>query len=628
LNILIFLVENKIYHIKGWQLKTIKTTVGQKAAICIGAIFVLLMGVLLLTCQTIIMRGFEKLETQAAELNITRLHKSLEREFENLETIDGDWAPWDDSRDFVLGKNPAFPTSNLTQDSIKNLKIDFMIFFDKQCKIYNSSFIDSNGLLTSKLPEDLKVRILSEKELFDINDPAKAKSGLLIFSGGAVLVAAQPISNSAVTLPINGTLIIGRFLNEPLLDKLRKQTCLDFKIIDTFKDLFKLSRTKNYIEIVNKKTLSGYTNLYELCSERNIVFKMDMLRDISEYGKHTIAYFVSISAAGGLLVMAILLYVLRVIVLKPLNKLTSNFEEIDRNHNISTKLYTERDDEIGSLARSFDALMNHLKQRIVELDEKQSTTNCLNTELMKTTEKLQEANSELKSFVYVASHDLREPLRKITVFAEMLKNALNSKIEGSDLENLHYMIDGAERMKKMVDGLLVYSRVSTQPHPLQKVDLNEILNQICKFELAVLIEEKNVILNIPKRLPWIIGDASQIIQLLQNLIANGIKYQKQGNRPEITITSKPAPDGMVKIEVTDNGIGIKPEFHTAIFTMFKRLHTREYEGTGIGLSVCKKIIERHNGKIGIESQPDKGSTFWFTIAEVPAEAAVKVAKNN
>lgn len=242
-----------------------------------------------------------------------------------------------------------------------------------------------------------------------------------------------------------------------------------------------------------------------------------------------------------------------------------------------------------------------------------------NEQLATAINKLEDTNTELKNFVYIASHDLREPLRKITAFGAMLEKSLKGKLAQDDAENLMYMIDGAQRMTKMIEGLLVYSRVSTQAQPSQNVNLNEIVMQLQQFELSVLIEEKKVTID-AQSLPWVEADLAQLRQLMQNLIANGIKYQKKGNTPHITITSKPAPDGMVRIEITDNGIGIKPEFQGAIFTMFKRLHSREeYEGTGIGLAVCKKIVERHGGKIGVESQPDKGSTFWFTM---------QVAKSN
>ncbi|MGA2914941.1 MAG: ATP-binding protein [Sedimentisphaerales bacterium] len=250
----------------------------------------------------------------------------------------------------------------------------------------------------------------------------------------------------------------------------------------------------------------------------------------------------------------------------------------------------------------------------------------LNRDLENTVAELEETNKEMKNFVYIASHDLREPLRKITAFGAMLGSSLKGKLAGDDAENLKFMIDGAQRMTKMIEGLLVYSRVSTQAHPSQGVDLNEIVTQLQQLELAVLIEEKQVTIE-SQSLPCVEADPAQIRQLMQNLIANGVKYQKKGNIPRIIITSKPASDGMVRIEVTDNGIGIKPEFQGAIFTMFKRLHSRdEYEGTGIGLAVCKKIVERHGGKIGVESQPDKGSTFWFTMP-IAEKSAVAAAEN-
>lgn len=237
------------------------------------------------------------------------------------------------------------------------------------------------------------------------------------------------------------------------------------------------------------------------------------------------------------------------------------------------------------------------------------------TERKEAEQKLKNINQELKHFVYIASHDLREPLRKITSFGSLLKQSLAEKIsDDDDKENLDFMIDGASRMTKMVEGLLTYSRVSTKQQSSEAIDVNEIINQLRELELAILLEEKHVTVNIPQALPPVEIDPVQIRQLFQNLIANGIKYQKPDVAPIITITSKSAADGMVRIEVTDNGIGIKPEYQQAVFSMFKRLHSRtEYEGTGIGLTVCKKIVEQYNGDIGVESKYGEGSTFWFTL---------------
>jgi PAS domain S-box-containing protein len=245
----------------------------------------------------------------------------------------------------------------------------------------------------------------------------------------------------------------------------------------------------------------------------------------------------------------------------------------------------------------------------------------INGELERAVRKLEETNQEMKNFVYIASHDLREPLRKISAFGTMLKKSLTNKIGSDDAENLGFMVDGAARMSKMIEGLLVYSRVGTKAHSSEKVDLNDIVKQLSQLELSVLLEEKHTILEVPQSLPAVEVDPVQIRQLMQNLVANGMKYQAKENKPHITITSEPAAKGMVRVNITDNGIGIAPEFQQAIFIMFKRLHSRsEYEGTGIGLAVCKKIVERHGGQIGVESQPGKGSTFWFTVPAAKVDA--------
>ena len=252
------------------------------------------------------------------------------------------------------------------------------------------------------------------------------------------------------------------------------------------------------------------------------------------------------------------------------------------------------------------------------------TLEALNSDLSRTAQKLQAANHELKDFVYIASHDLREPLRKISSFGMLLKDSLEGKLESDDQENIDFMIDGASRMNHMIEGLLMYSRLGKNEIPTEQIDLNETIEQLKQLELAEMLEESGGTVEVPQPLPKIQGLPVQIRQLLQNFIANGIKYRAEGIKPRIAVKAQDLGEGQVRIEVQDNGIGIDEKFRDDVFKMFRRLHSRqEYEGTGIGLAICKRIIERHNGRIGVESTPGQGATFWFILSR--ASETVEVA---
>jgi chemotaxis family two-component system sensor kinase Cph1 len=251
--------------------------------------------------------------------------------------------------------------------------------------------------------------------------------------------------------------------------------------------------------------------------------------------------------------------------------------------NMKDPIPLEGGDELTDLAFSFNEMtkklqgtttsMDNLNREIIQRKKAEEAMKKLNQDLENTVDKLGEANNNLKAFVYIASHDLREPLRKITSFGAILKKSLENKLSEDDTENLNFMVDGAERMTQMIEGLLSYSRVSTKGQPAEVIDLNKLIKQLIELELAVLIDEKNVKLEIPQELPFVKADPVQLRQLIQNLIANGIKYQPKDNTPQITITAEADQNNMVRINISDNGIGISPEHHQNVFAMFKRLHT-------------------------------------------------------
>lgn len=236
----------------------------------------------------------------------------------------------------------------------------------------------------------------------------------------------------------------------------------------------------------------------------------------------------------------------------------------------------------------------------------------LNEDLKKRAEELAQSNAELERFAYIASHDLQEPLRMVSSFLQLLQKRYQTQLDEKAGQYIHYAVDGAERMKALILDLLEYSRVGTGKETFGLVDTGEVMESVGDiFREKIIAARARVDIG---SLPVVHGDKVQLTQLLQNLVGNALKYHSE-EPPVIRIHAHEEPECW-QFSVSDNGIGIDPLFFGKIFIIFQRLHNKsQYSGTGIGLAICKKIVERHGGRIWVESAPEKGSTFFFTITK-------------
>ena len=227
---------------------------------------------------------------------------------------------------------------------------------------------------------------------------------------------------------------------------------------------------------------------------------------------------------------------------------------------------------------------------------------------------LEASNRELKDLIYMTSHDFREPLRKIASFGAILKESLEGRIGQEDKENLDFMIDGAERMNQMIEDLLVYSRINTKTIVIEKVNVNEIIKKLEQLDLSKPLEDTDTHIEIPEPLPHIKADPVLVRQLLRNLIIHAIKHRKEDASQPIVIRSARTNNDEVQITCEMHGLSIEAKNNEDLFKMTLHSHSRqEYEEADSGLAVCKKIVERHGGRIGFTSDAGTGPILWFTM---------------
>jgi light-regulated signal transduction histidine kinase (bacteriophytochrome) len=312
---------------------------------------------------------------------------------------------------------------------------------------------------------------------------------------------------------------------------------------------------------------------------------------------------------------------MRTAVTRPLAALAAACRRITEG-NFSERIVPQGPKDIRAIAVDVE----NMRQRIVyDLTSAQSAREALAEQ----TVDLQRSNAELEQFAYVASHDLQEPLRKVTAFCQLIEKRYGDKLDERGVEYIAFAVDGAKRMQVLINDLLTFSRVGRLNSAESEVGLDATLDDALG-NLTVAVEESGAEIVRPHQpLPRVVGDPTLLVMLWQNLIGNAMKFRREDHPPRIVIEYEPdSDDSQWLITMSDNGIGIAPEFIDKVFIIFQRLHGRDaYGGTGIGLALCKKIVEHHGGTIWIDTSYTEGTRFRFTLPMLKPVAPTAVRED-
>lgn len=358
----------------------------------------------------------------------------------------------------------------------------------------------------------------------------------------------------------------------------------------------------------------------ELAAERGAdqanLNRLDRIRDLT---------FTAMLAAF-LLTVCLIVGLVQVAVFRPLTRLRLEAEAV-REGNFDAPLTARGPQDTRALGDALSAMRDRLTAAITAAESQRTILHEQKETLDKQAADLRRSNEELEQFAYVASHDLQEPLRKVASFCQLIERRYGDLLDERGKQYIDYAVDGAKRMQVLINDLLTFSRVGRFNERRERIDLQAAVGDALDG-LQYAIDESGAVIRVDGPLPAVTGDPTLVRMLLQNLVGNSIKFRRPGREPEIDISWEPDREqpGFVRLSVADQGIGIPAEFAEKVFVIFQRLHNREaYAGTGIGLALCKKIVEYHGGRIMLDPERAEGTRIVFTLPAAEAEHATDAA---
>lgn len=585
----------------------------QKTLYLVGGTLMVLLLLIALIVTRQSLRGFEKLEQQALIRDMERITNTLSDEYGELVINALAWANWNETIAFVQGSQPDYAETYSMDTTIpQSMGVQFTLFADQQGNIaYTKEYTE----LEARQPTP---ELLSVFESYRTRSPENVDevTGMIELPSGLALFAAVPIRDNEGQGPAQGSVVVAKSISEAYLAKLAEQTRLSPTVYfkheanlpaDVAAAISHLEQNDvpALVKSLGPEAAAAYALLHDVNGEYIGTVKIEEPRTIYQQGMQQLRLLLVSLFVVGVVFIAFIFALLELTILSRLSRLSQHVREITENGHTSTRLEVSGKDELGMLATDLNGMLHVIEERTQALEDSKQELERSNLELSR-------SNQELERFAYVASHDLQEPLRKVQTFSDRLTSKYATKFDDDGKLYLSRMQESLGRMRGLIQDLLTYSRVQISKKDWATVDLNEVVKEVIS-DLEVRLEQSGGRV-VVESLPTIRANPLQMRQVFQNLISNALKFSKPDLKPVVKVSVQQTGDTQ-EIVVADNGIGFEQQYASRIFEVFQRLHTRgNYDGTGIGLAIVKKILEQHGGEIRAESEPGQGATFFLKLS--------------
>ena len=590
-----------------------------KTHLIFGIVLITLATLAIASVRVIILGRFRTIEADIAANGAESAADLIKKEIDSISLMNTDWATWDETYEYAANPDEGYIVRNFDPISLSNIDAEIVSIFDSKRTPLADSGADPWNRRTAPVPQGWKEAIESHPAFFTPRDYSTAVSGLLFLPEYPLLVSAHQILTSERKGPSHGTLIMGRKIDDRRLAAWKK--ILKYPIEIYFADADNLPPdVKKAASLLTAKhpataialdddRIAGYRLVSDITGKKNLIIRMEQPRSIYSQALNTMSYFVKTMIGLGFVVLLINVLLTERLVLKRLLRLNREVNAIASSQDASSTVDVSGDDEITTVSSSINKMLGALKSSQDELRE----TNTL-------LEKAHEAKNQLTSIV---SHELRTPLGTIKQAIELIQEGVDGPISEKQKQRLDMGKRNVERLVRLTKDLLDFTRIEAGKVQMnyEKTDVNELMTDVYHL-MKPAAEAKGIalILDLPEQHRDIVCDSDKIRQTVINLINNATKFTDSGGK--ITLKGEAIEAG-VRIDVEDTGIGIKDMDVSMIFEPFRQIKDgrASSDGSGLGLSICKLLVEKHGGTIDVRSTYGEGSTFSITLPDRPPDAA-------